>query len=638
MVFVALGAVFMASSIVVGRRLGHIVSANQLPRWRIVIVLMYCFLASYLLFIATLASAPSFPAHLADLLGGTIFLGGAVFVFLVMKISRRSIQNLREHEQQLQKAGKELVEQNVALEKEIAERLQAEKEVAQSRNEWESTFNTIDEGITVHDMNYRVILFNEAAKKILGPGLRDGVKCYWAYHGTPQPPDRCPSCAVLRTSSPIESEFFEPHLGRHLSLKAFPRKDKDGRMAGVVHVIRDVTTLKDAALEQEELQVQLAQSQKLETVGRLAGGVAHDFNNLITVIMNYSDVLARKLGGDHEARPYLKTISDTVEKAGNLTQQLLAFSRRQVLKIKALDLNGTVEEMLHLVRRTIGENVNLVLNAPEKEVRVMADKGQLEQILLNLVVNARDAMPLGGRLTVETGALTPDGDFLAAHAGMTPGDYGFLRVSDSGEGMTPEVQDKIFEPFFTTKTLGKGTGLGLATVYGIIKQHKGFIFAESSLGKGSVFTIFLPLATEKKADAEEEAEEALPGGRETILLVDDEELVRESTREVLESLGYRVITASSGENAAGLIEVMGEKIELLITDVVMEGMDGRELSTRTRDLLPGIRVLFISGYTDDILGNHGILDEGTEFMKKPMTPALLARKVRSILDGGKESS
>jgi signal transduction histidine kinase len=261
-------------------------------------------------------------------------------------------------------------------------------------------------------------------------------------------------------------------------------------------------------------------------VGRLAGGVAHDFNNLVTVIINYSDVLARKLEGDHEARPYLKTIIDTVEKAGNLTQQLLAFSRRQVLKMKIIDLNRTVEEMLHLVRRTIGENINLVLQTPSKKVPVMADKGQIEQVLLNLVVNARDAMPLGGRVTVETGTLTTDEEFLSSHVGMEPGDYGFLRVSDTGEGMSPDVQDKIFEPFFTTKTLGKGTGLGLATVYGIVKQHKGFLFAKSTLGKGSVFSIFLPLAAEKKADDREGSDGPLPGGHETILLVDDEELVR----------------------------------------------------------------------------------------------------------------
>jgi nitrogen-specific signal transduction histidine kinase/CheY-like chemotaxis protein len=409
-------------------------------------------------------------------------------------------------------------------------------------------------------------------------------------------------------------------------------------MTGVVHVFRDVTAFKDVARDQEELQAQLIQSQKLETVGRLAGGVAHDFNNLVTVIMNYSEVLARKLGSDHEARPYLKTITDTVEKAGNLTQQLLAFSRSQVLKMKALDLNQTVEEMLHLVRRTIGENVNLSLQTPDREVRIMADKGQIEQILLNLVVNARDAMPLGGHVTVETGTLTPDDDFLVSHVGMEPGDYGFLRVSDTGEGMSPDVQDKIFEPFFTTKTLGKGTGLGLATVYGIVKQHKGFIFAKSTLGKGSVFSVFLPLADEKKSDGAKGPDAPLPGGHETILLVDDEELVRESTREVLESLGYHVITASSGENAAGLIELMGEKIDLLITDVVMEGMDGRELSDRARALVSKIRVLFISGYPDDILGTHGVLDEGIEFLKKPMTPHLLAHKVRSIIDGRENPS
>ncbi len=542
-ILVALGAVFMASSIVVGHRLARLVSPDQRSRWRIVIVLMYCFLASYLLFIAALASGPSLPPHLMDLFGGSIFLAGAVFVFLVMKISRRSIQNLREHEQQLQMAGEELTEQNVALEKEIAERLQAETQVEQSRDEWENTFNTIDEGITVHDMNYRIILFNEAARKILGPSLREGVKCFWTYHGTPQPPERCASCEVLRTSKTIENEFFEPHIGRHLNMKAFPRKDRNGRMTGVVHVFRDVTAFKDVARDQEELKAQLIQSQKLETVGRLAGGVAHDFNNLVTVIMNYSDVLARKLEGDHEARPYLKTIIDTVEKAGNLTQQLLAFSRRQVLKMKVIDLNRTVEEMLHLVRRTIGENINLVLQTPSKKVPVMADKGQIEQVLLNLVVNARDAMPLGGRVTVETGTLTTDEEFLSSHVGMEPGDYGFLRVSDTGEGMSPDVQDKIFEPFFTTKTLGKGTGLGLATVYGIVKQHKGFLFAKSTLGKGSVFSIFLPLAAEKKADDREGSDGPLPGGHETILLVDDEELVRESTRQVLEYLGYQVITA-----------------------------------------------------------------------------------------------
>jgi PAS domain S-box-containing protein len=377
---------------------------------------------------------------------------------------------------------------------------------------------------------------------------------------------------------------------------------------------------------------QLRQSQKMEAVGQLAGGVAHDFNNLLTAISGYSDLGLRRLGEGDPLRRNLEEIKKASTRAGSLTRQLLAFSRKQMLQAKVIDLNAIVTDMDRMLRRLIGEDIDLITFLEPSSCRIKADPGQIEQVILNLAVNARDAMPRGGKLTIETGRVYLDENYARAHVAVKSGHYIMLAVSDTGIGMDSETQERVFEPFFTTKEVGKGTGLGLSTVYGIIKQSGGSIWVYSEIAKGSTFKVYLPIVHES-VDAEQKAgsPDAL-NGKETILLVEDEEMVRNLSREILEMNGYRVLTASDGQQAARLCESIDEEIHLMVTDVVMPQMSGRELSERVVKQRPEMAVLYMSGYTDDAIVRHGVLDDGMPFLQKPFTPDALARKVRELLE------
>ena len=388
-----------------------------------------------------------------------------------------------------------------------------------------------------------------------------------------------------------------------------------------------------AYAELSRTQAQLSQAQKVEAVGQLAGGVAHDFNNLLTVITGRSQLLLRRLDPDDPLRRHAKLIDQTAERAAALTQQLLAFSRKQVLQPKVLDLNAVVTGMGKMLRRLIGENIELVIRLGSDLGSVEADPGQLEQVILNLAVNARDAMPRGGRLTLETERVELDPAFVRRHPGAQPGLHVALVVRDTGIGMDADTQAHLFEPFFTTKGPGKGTGLGLATVYGIVKQSGGYIAVESEPGRGTGFTIYLP-RIERAAEAVTPgpAGAGTPHGSETILLVEDEEGVRDLTREILETSGYRVLEARHGAEALRVGEQHPGPVHLLVSDVVMPQMDGRELADRLRALRPDLRVLFMSGYTADALGHHSALDPGTNLLPKPFSPDALARRVREVLD------
>jgi len=384
--------------------------------------------------------------------------------------------------------------------------------------------------------------------------------------------------------------------------------------------------------ERRLLEDQLRQSQKMEAVGRLAGGIAHDFNNLLTVIKGYSELMLDEIRENDPLRSEVEEIKKAADRAATLTRQLLAFSRQQVLEPRVLDLNSVVSNMEKLLRRLLGEDVQLHTALSASLGRVKADPGQIEQVIMNLAVNARDAMPNGGRLTVETSNVDLDDTYLHDHAGASPGSYVMFAVSDSGQGISQEVQQRIFEPFFTTKELGKGTGLGLSTVYGIVKQSGGYIWVYSELGVGTTFKIYLP-----RLDAPAEATPpppppALPfRGRETVLLVEDEDGVRALVRQVLHKHGYHVLEARHGGEALLHCERHTGKIDLLLTDVVLEQMGGRELAQRLTHLRPDIKVLYISGYTDDAIVAHGILKQGTAFLQKPFTTEALAKKVREVL-------
>ena len=381
----------------------------------------------------------------------------------------------------------------------------------------------------------------------------------------------------------------------------------------------------------EHTQAQLRQAQKIEAVGRLAGGVAHDFNNLLTVITGRAALLLMELPADDPKRRDIDLITQTADRASALTRQLLAFSRKQVLQPRILDLNELVESLEPILQRLVGEHIELhVLPAPGAAA-VQADPTQIEQVILNLTVNARDAMPRGGTLTIELSQV-PAGQ-LQFDEGDHVGPGVSLVVRDSGTGMTPDVQAHMFEPFFTTKGPGQGTGLGLATVYGIIKQSGGHVSVESELGHGTTFMIWLPLVENPAGlDGPSRVSAELREGRETILLVEDEDGVRELAREVLQGHGYTVIEARDGESALQIVEHRRERLHLLLTDVVMPKMGGRELVRRLISLHPEVKVLYMSGYPDDGLGKHGVLEPGAVLLQKPFTPQGMADKVRQVLD------
>jgi PAS domain S-box-containing protein len=386
--------------------------------------------------------------------------------------------------------------------------------------------------------------------------------------------------------------------------------------------------------ERRLLEQQLRQGQKMEAVGQLAGGIAHDFNNLLTAILGYADLLATEAGEESPLLGSIEEIRKAGERAANLTRQLLAFSRRQLLEPKVLNLNALVSNIEKMLRRLIGDHVELVTALDPRLGHVRADAGQIEQVIMNLVVNARDAMGKGGTLTIETKDVELDEVFARDHLVTGPvGNYVMLAVSDTGVGMSAETKSHIFEPFFTTKGPGKGTGLGLSTVYGIVKQSNGYVWAYSELDRGTTFKVYLPRVEEWLEPAETAATQAGPlRGSETVLLVEDEESVRSLVRGILESFGYEVLEARSGEQALKMVRQHPGPIDLVLSDLVMPEMGGVDLVSRLRALRPEIRVLFMSGYTDDVVVRQGFLDSGSAFLQKPFAPAALAGKVREILE------
>jgi len=387
--------------------------------------------------------------------------------------------------------------------------------------------------------------------------------------------------------------------------------------------------------ERRTLEQQLRQSQKMEAVGRLAGGIAHDFNNLLMVISGYSEFLLDRLGPDPEMRAPAQEISSAAGRASTLTRQLLAFSRKQMLAPRILDLNSVVTENLKMLNRMIGEDVDLVMMPGADLGSVRADSGQIEQVIMNLAVNARDAMPSGGKLTIETANVTLDEEYARVHSPLQPGDYVMLAISDTGAGMDQETQAHIFEPFFTTKGT-KGTGLGLSTVYGIVKQSGGYIWVYSELRKGTTFKIYLPRvagAGERVAPvAVVEKPHKTEPGTETILVVEDEANLRYLARLFLEKQGYKVIEAADGAVAVQIAVAHEGTIHLLLTDVIMPGMNGRELAQRIAEIRPNVKVLYMSGYTENVIGTNGMLDAGVRLLQKPFNLRDLKDKVREVLD------
>ncbi|MBJ6726861.1 ATP-binding protein [Geomesophilobacter sediminis] len=395
-------------------------------------------------------------------------------------------------------------------------------------------------------------------------------------------------------------------------------------------IVRDISERREAEAEKQSLMVQLAQSQKMESVGRLAGGIAHDFNNLLTPILGYAELLSMNLPRESREHDRITMIHQAADKAKALTQQLLSFSRKQILEMKVIDLNEVVTSFYNILRRTIRENIAIRLHLTGDVLGIRADKNQIEQIIMNLAINAQDAVAETGVITIETAPVQLDAEYVRQHAGVKAGEYLMLAVTDSGSGMDQETLAHMFEPFYTTKEVGQGSGLGLATVYGLVNQHGGYVYVYSEVGKGTAFKIYFPVVHEKPV-AERERSQAVSfnGSGRTILLVEDNDMVRELTCDFLKSFGAEIIVATSPKHALAISA--GQQIDLLVTDVIMPEMNGPQLHRKLLELHPGLKVLYMSGYTNNAIVHHGVLDSGVNFLQKPFTVQDLASKVKAVL-------
>jgi PAS domain S-box-containing protein len=460
----------------------------------------------------------------------------------------------------------------------------------------------------------------------LKPNQIVGVSLF-DYFETPDPAF-LPIAAHRRAIAGEPTTFHVEWKGGSYTCHVEPLRTAEGELQGAICMALDIT-------DRRQLEEQLRQAQKMEAVGRLAGGIAHDFNNLLMVIQGYADLMTERLAEGDPLRRNAEQIQTASQRATSLTRQLLAFSRKQMLAPKVLSIQSVVTEMEKILRRLIGEDVQLETSSVADLGLVKADRSQIEQVILNLAVNARDAMPEGGRLTIETANVDLDESFSHSSVMLSPGPYVMLAVTDNGCGMDVETQAHIFEPFFTTKEKGKGTGLGLATVYGIVKQSGGYVWVYSEPGRGTSFKVYLPRVWDEPTTPGRDRRiegQRLPQGTETVLLVEDEKGVRELAREYLEMTGYTVIEAENGHTALELAALHSGPIHLLMTDVVMPGISGRELSERVKAIRPEIRVLFMSGYTDQAVVHHGILETDAVLLQKPFTVAALAAKLRDILN------
>jgi len=405
-----------------------------------------------------------------------------------------------------------------------------------------------------------------------------------------------------------------------------PRYDEYGRLVAYDGLIKDIT-------ERKRLEDQLRHAQKMEAIGTLTGGIAHDFNNILTAITGYGSLLKMRMGKDEPQTHNVEQILFLAEKAANLTGSLLAFGRKQVSRPKRLNLNETINRTAKILMRLIGEDIELKTILTDKELPVMADSGQIEQVLMNLCTNARDAMPDGGSLTIETEIMEMDSEYTRVHGYGSPGTYLLLSVTDTGMGMDEKTKEMIFEPFFTTKGLGEGTGLGLSMVYGIIKQHNGYINVQSELGEGARFNIYLPVVKSVEAEENKDTETVAPvRGTETILLAEDELFLREVTKEMFEEYGYKVIDAVDGEDAIDKFMRNRDDIHLILLDAIMPKKNGKEVYLEIRKIRPDIKTVFLSGYSADIIQNKWIHEEGLTLISKPISPAELLKKIREVLD------
>jgi len=524
-------------------------------------------------------------------------------------------------------------EKLVIVNRDVTERKRAEEALRRSEAHFRSVVEDAPYGIYRASIPGRFLQVNPALRKMLGYEQellsRELGRDIFRHDGEYQR-----LTELLTHTEEIKDMEMEwkKRDGAPITVRCSGRRinDESGVPAYFEVFAEDVT-------EQRALEKQLRMAQKMEAVGRLSGGIAHDFNNLLGVIIGYSRLLKKALGADDALCEHAEEIEKAGQRAAALTKQLLAFSRQQVLTPAVLKLNSLVSDMEKMIQRLLGEDIEISLELNSELGSVKADQSQIEQVIMNLAVNARDAMPSGGKLKIQTGNVELDQSYTWNHPGSKAGHYVLLSVTDTGTGMDAATLAHIFEPFFTTKELGKGTGLGLATVYGIVKQSNGYIWVDSAPGKGTVFQIYLPRHSDQKVEAETKVDRAeRPGNLESILLVEDADALKKLAQAFLEAGGFRVSSASSGEEALEVAARSAGTFDLLLTDVVMPGMNGRLLAEHLLRRHPGMRVLYMSGYTDSFIAGHGVLEPDTHLLHKPFTEEVLIRKVREVLDGGRK--
>ncbi|BCO09463.1 hypothetical protein GF1_18390 [Desulfolithobacter dissulfuricans] len=577
----------------------------------------------------------------------SVLMGGLLFLFFYRHASRiqdrlvTARAKLQDEIEERKKVERSLHEVNTTLAQRIDERTralqQANRELQASTARFQTVMDSLDALVYVADMEtYEILFINRYGAEIWGDIT--GKICWQTLQSGQDGP--CEFC----TNKYLLNEDGTPgptHVWEHQNLVTgdwFECRDQaihwtDGRIVRM-EIATDINRRKQDEEEKKSLQSQLFQAQKMESIGRFTGGIAHDFNNFLTPVVGYSELLLMRRDLDPAVKKSIESIQSAGRKASHLVEQLLALSRRQILHMETVNLNTILHDMTRILSRIIGEDISIELCIQDDLGPIKGDTGQLEQVIMNLAVNARDALPEGGKLIFETGTVVLDENYTSRHPEISPGTYTMFCVTDTGKGIPREVLERIFDPFFTTKQQGKGTGLGLATVYGIVKQHKGHIFVYSEPEIGTTFKIYFPLASEETDSPGVSVQEkkSMPGGRETILVVDDEESVRQLLADTLTPIGYTIFEAATGEEAVELVQTKAPDVDLLLTDVIMPGMNGKELASRLQAVYPHLKVLFISGYTDNLIVKQGILEPGIQLLSKPVIPSVLTARIREIMD------
>jgi len=512
-----------------------------------------------------------------------------------------------------------------------------EKEARESELKYKTLLENLPQKIFLKDINSVYISSNELYARDLKIESHEikGKTDYDFYPRELADKYRMDDKRIIESGNPeiIEEDYVLDEKESIIRTVKTPVRDENGNVEGVLGIFWDISDVKQREREKEEIENQLRHLQKMEAITQLTSGIAHDFNNMLTAISGNAFILQRKLRMEPELMQCVEDIIYTSETAAHLTRRLLTFSRRQVIDIRPVSLNQIVSDINNLLMRIIGEDIKLDVKLTEKEILILADKGQIEQILVNFAANARDAMPKGGLLSINTEIVNLDSKFTEIHSYGNPGKYALVTVTDTGTGMNEDTKKRMFEPFFTTKGVGKGTGLGLSIVYGIVKQHRGYINVYSEHGLGTIFKLYFPfIASSVSGNFEFGKYMVHMKGTETILITEDDTKVRLLTKKILEDFGYTVIDTADGEEAVSMFAVNKDRIKLVLLDVIMPKRNGKQVYSEMVSMCPGIKAIFMSGYNEDIIHKNGILDEGSNFISKPYVPTELLRKIRVVLD------